>query len=137
MYYTNRERDVSPYRDNYALIKNVPIVQAATAYQSEYTGIIYILIFNESLWMGDSMRHTLVNPNQLRYYGTKVQDNPTSARPLHIMTESSEFNLELKIKGTVTFADTFTPTAKQLHDCPHVVLSSPHERNPQKVTFRN
>ena len=41
------------------------------------------------------------------------------------------------MKGTIIFADTFTPTAKQLHDCPHVVLSSPHEWNPQQVTFRN
>ena len=83
------------------------------------------------------MQHTLVNPNQLRYYGTKVQDDPTSFKPLYIMTEYSDFNLELKIKGTVIFADTFTPTAKQLHDCPHVVLNSPHEWNPQQVTFNN
>ena len=75
MHYTNRECDVSPYHDDHAPTKNVPIVQAATAYQSEYTGIIYILIFNEALWMGYSMRHTFVNPNQLRYYGTKVQDD--------------------------------------------------------------
>ena len=33
IHYTSRECDVSPYRDDYASIKNVPIVQAATAYQ--------------------------------------------------------------------------------------------------------
>ena len=31
MHYTNLGCDVSPYRDDYAPIKNVPIVQAATA----------------------------------------------------------------------------------------------------------
>ena len=36
MHYSNRECDVSPYRDDYAPIKNVPIVQADTAYQSVY-----------------------------------------------------------------------------------------------------
>ena len=35
IHYTNRECDVSPYRDDYAPIKNVPVVQVATAYQSE------------------------------------------------------------------------------------------------------
>ena len=53
------------------------------------------------------------------------------------MTENSDFNMELKIKGTFIFADTFNPTTKQLHDCPHTILSSPHEWNPQKVGFRN
>ena len=33
MHYTNSGCDVSPYRDDYAPINNVPIVQAATAYQ--------------------------------------------------------------------------------------------------------
>ena len=48
MHYTNRKCDVSPYRYDYAPITNIPIVQAATAYQSEYTGLIYIPIFNEA-----------------------------------------------------------------------------------------
>lgn len=65
MYYTNREYDVSPYINDYAPIKNVPIVQAATAYTLPFTGQTYILIFNEALWMGNQMDHTLVNPNQL------------------------------------------------------------------------
>jgi len=137
MHYTNRECDVSPYRDDYAPIKNVPIVQAATAYQSKYTGQVYILILNEALWMGDSMQHTLVNPNQLRYFGTKVQDNPTSDEPLHLMTEDHKFNLELEMNGTVIFAETHTPSAKELHECPHIVLSSPHEWDPQNVKFHS
>ena len=72
MHYTSRECDVSPYRDDYESIKNVPIVQAATAYQSQYTGQVYILIFNEALYMGDSIKHTLINPNQLRHFRMQV-----------------------------------------------------------------
>ena len=95
MHLTGRECDVSPYRDDYKAIINVSIVQAATAYQSSYTCQVYILILNEALYMGDSMKHTLINPNQLRHFGVKVQDNPMSVEPLHIMTEDSSFNLEL------------------------------------------
>ena len=32
--------------------------------------------------MGDTLQHTLVNPNQLRAYGTTVQDNPFLPSPL-------------------------------------------------------
>ena len=94
MHYTGRECDVSPYTDEYKPIQNVPIVQAATAWQSPDTGQIYILIFNEALWMGDTLDHTLVNPNQLRHYGITVQDNPACDKPLYFMTESSEFSME-------------------------------------------
>jgi len=66
---TGRECDVTPFRDDYDSIKNVQIVQAATAWQSPNSGQVYILIFNEALWMGDSMKHSLINPNHLRFLG--------------------------------------------------------------------
>ena len=89
--YTGKVCDVSPYRDDYESIKNVPIVNAATAWQSTLTGQFYILVINECIWMGDNMDHTLINPNQLRHFGTKVQDNLTLEEPLSIITEDKEF----------------------------------------------
>ena len=52
IYYTSREFDISPYRDDYTPIRIGPIVQATTTYQSPYIGQIYILILNKALWMG-------------------------------------------------------------------------------------
>ena len=137
MHYTNKECDVSPYRDDYAPVRNVPIVQAATAYTSPYTSQTYILIFNEALWMGDTMDYTLVNPNQLRHFGIKVQDDPTSDAPIHIVTEDASFSMELKMCGTIVYNDTHTPSQQELHDCPHIIMSSPHEWDPHNVTFKN
>ena len=136
MHYTGRVCDVSPYRDDYSPVKNVPIVQAATAYQSPHTGQVYILIFNEALWMGESLKHSLINPNQLRHFGINVQDNPTYDKPLFIMTANSLFNMELKMEGTTIFADTYTPTEMELNNCPKIVLSSPHEWDPRNVKFQ-
>ena len=135
LHYTGKVCDVSPYRDDYDPVSNVPIVTAATAWQSPHSGKVYILVFNECLWMGDSMDTTLVNPNQLRYYGTEVQDNPASQLPLSIITEDRNFCMELKMHGTIIFADTYSPTDKELEECPHIVLSSPHPWNPHKVKF--
>ena len=104
--YTGNVCDVSPYRDDYSPVSNVPVVTAATAWQSPHTGETYILVFNEALWMGDSMNCTLINPNQLRHFGTKVQDNPVSDLPLFIMTENNEFSMELDMSGTIIYADT-------------------------------
>jgi hypothetical protein len=63
MHYTTRECDVSPYSDAYDPIKNVPIVTGATAMTCAKTGMTLILLFNEAIWMGDLLDHSLINPN--------------------------------------------------------------------------
>ena len=133
--YTGQVCDVSPYSDEYAPVSDVPIVKAATAWQSPHTGQTYILIFNEALWMGDSLDHSLINPNQLRHYGTEVQDNPMSDTPLSIITEDKEFCMELMMAGTIIYMDTFTPSQRELQECPHVTLTSIHQWDPNKVRF--
>ena len=136
LHYTGKECDVTPYRDDYQPVSNIPIVTAATAWQSSTTGQTYILIFNEALWMGESMDSTLINPNQLRHYGTFVQDNPMSDLPLSIITEDSEFSMDLTMAGTIVYADTFTPSELELQTCPHITLTSPTPWDPHNVCFR-
>lgn len=133
--FTGRECDVSPYTDAYDSIKNVPIVQAATAWTSEETGETVILVFNEALWMGDQMEHSLINPNQLRHFGIQVQDNPYALAPLFIMVEDTSFSLPLAADGTTIFADTRTPTQQELEESRHIQLSSKHPWNPLSVQF--
>ena len=133
--HTGKECDVSPYREDYEPVSNVPIVHAATAWQSPHSGQVYILIFNEALWMGDTMPSTLVNPNQLRHFGVQVQDNPTSLMPLSIITEDNSFSMELQMRGTIAYFDTHTPTSAELESCPHIHLSSSHPWDPHSVTF--
>ena len=81
------------------------------------------------------MDTTLVNPNQLRHYGTQVQDNPMSQLPLSIITEDSEFCMELMMNGTIIYADTHTPSDKELNECPHILLTSAHPWVPHTVSF--
>ena len=135
LHYTGQECDVSPYRDDYSPVTNIPIVTAATAWQSPHTGQTYILVLNEALWMGDTMETSLINPNQLRHYGVKVQDDPTSEMPLSIITEDKSFCLELSMNGTIVGMPTHTPTSSELQSCQHINLSSPHSWNPLSVTF--
>jgi hypothetical protein len=135
IHFTGKECDVSPYTEEYEPIKQVPIVQAATAYDNPDTGETTILILNEALWMGDKMEHTLVNPNQLRAYGVTVQDNPFSTSPTFISTEGHEFTMPLNSKGTILGVITRTPTDRELQECQHVILSSEHDWDPQNVRF--
>ena len=110
--YTGRLCGIFPHTDTYESIKSIPISKAGTAWTLPETGSMYILVFNEGLWMGDKMGHSLINPNQLRLYGVTVQDNPVCDSPLYIMTEDGEFLLPLGMKGTNVMANTWTPAAE-------------------------
>ena len=72
--------DVSPFSDDYAPIKKVPIAQCATAWTDPDSGVVWILVFNEALYFGDKLKNSLTNPNQIRSHAfNKVipQDNLT------------------------------------------------------------
>ena len=123
MQYTSRECDVSPYADSYEPIRNVPIVTGATAVTSQTTGETLILIFNEAIWMGARLDHSLVNPNQLHHHGILVQDNPYADTSMYLASHDDEFIMPMQADGITIFFDSRTPTNYELATCPHIVLS--------------
>ena len=84
--YTGKECSVVPYQDGYESTDNVPIANVATSWQSPENGDIYIFIFHEALLVVYLMDDSQINPNQLRHYGINVQDDPTSNRPLSLIS---------------------------------------------------
>jgi hypothetical protein len=57
--------NVEPYHPQYKAMQNISIVQAASAYDDPETGVMYILIFNQTLDFTQSLPLTLVNLNQM------------------------------------------------------------------------
>ena len=87
-------------------MKDIPIVSAATGFTSANFRN-YILVFHEALYMPD-MRNTLINPNQCRHFGAKVQNNPYHEEcPMSIESPDGEFAACLHSNGTVIFLDTW------------------------------
>ena len=131
--YTGKECEVSPYSSQYEAVQNVPVVTGATVWTNAADGTAYLLIFHESLWMGDKLDHTLVNPNQLRAYDVSIQDNPFDTKPLSITTDDA--SVELYSEGTIICGDTRTPTESELSQFPRLILTSPHDWDPHNVCF--
>ena len=96
-------------------------------------GAPILLVFNEALWMGDQLHHTLINPNQLRSYRVDVQDNPFAKEDLGIIT--ANYIIPLDTQGTTIFCDTRSPTEVELQQLPRVILTSAIDWDPQKVQF--
>ena len=131
--YAGKECEVSPYSSEYEAVWNVPVVTGATVWMNPMDGTAYLLVFHESLWMGDNLDHTLVNPNQHRAYSVSVQDNPFDTKPLSITT--NDVSVELYLEGMIICGDTWTPTESKLGQLPQLILTSPHDWDPHNVCF--
>ncbi len=131
--FTGRVCDKSPYNSSaYQPERDIPIVTAATAYTCQDTGQTYILVINEALWFGDRLAHSLINPNQLRFGGITVNDNPFDPHvPISIKT--SDVDIPLRLMGTTIFFESSTPTSDELNSCPHIHLTCDSEWNPHTV----
>jgi hypothetical protein len=83
--------------------------------------------------MADHMKHSLINPNQLRAFGTVIQDNPYAGEPMVLHDPDDTIRIPLKMKGSNVVLDTRTPTQSELTTCTHVLLSSPSPWNPDEL----
>jgi hypothetical protein len=131
--YTERSCDVESYSNYYASVKNVPIITAEMGLTAA-TGMNYILIFPEALYM-PTLEHSLFNPNQLRQFGTIVQDNPYSRESMGITSLDGDFTACLQSKGTDIYIKTWAPSQVDLESYPHVILSSAALWNQRDVRF--
>jgi hypothetical protein len=133
MNFTERSCGVQPYSDEYEPTPDVPIVTAATGFTSK-NGINYILVFPEALCM-PNLDHSLFNPNQLRHFGTVVQDDPCDAAPMCVKSADNTFTACLDSVGTDIFLKTWAPSDADLRMHPHLVLSSSAQWSPKLVRF--
>ena len=78
------------------------------------------------------MNNSLINPNQLRHFGTIVQDNPYSKDNItyieaNVPDNDKRLQIPLTSKGINILFETQVPTQQELDDCLHVNLTSDYE----------
>mmetsp|Transcript_28219 Transcript_28219/g.59108 ORF Transcript_28219/g.59108 Transcript_28219/m.59108 type:complete len:165 (+) Transcript_28219:709-1203(+) len=117
--------DVSPFSDDYASIKKVPIAQCATAWTDPECGVVWILVVNEALYFGDKLKNILINPNQIRFHAfNKVDDTPRQFHPnsTHGITFVSDVDdktlfIPLHMDGVISYFASRRPTTTELNEC--------------------
>ena len=134
--YTRRTADVYAYDKSYSPATNIPIVTGATAYDDPISGKTFILLFNEALYYGTCMDHSLFNPNQLRMYGVQVWDNPFDQEGPFSIQASDVVEIPLNTKGTKIFFNSRTPTENELRSCPKIHMTSDRPWNPSDVMLQ-
>ena len=132
---SSRTADVYPYDSSYSPIVNVPIVSGATAYDDDNTGETYILVFNELLYYGPKLDHSLLNPNQLRMHGLGFWDNPFDTNHELSIDTPCGLVIPLIAKGTKIAFQSRVPTREELRSCTHIEMTSRREWNPHSVVL--
>jgi hypothetical protein len=132
LHHTGRECDVSPYTESYNEIKGVQIVTGATSWTCQDTGETFVLVIHEALWMPGSLTHSLVNPNQLRAFGSTIQDNPWEG-PLSLEDPNDIVKIPLTLTGTNIGFTTRTPSQDELDGCQHLHLTSQQDWDPDNM----
>ncbi|TAN87586.1 MAG: hypothetical protein EYR95_16485, partial [Phormidium sp. SL48-SHIP] len=127
--------DVTPFSEEYSAMKDVPIASAATAWDNPETGEPIILIFHQGLWFGDSLTHSLINPNQVRNNGIEVRDDPydPEGRPLGIREPETGIEVPMEFIECIVRVNTRAPTIDEINANPCIVMTSDAPWEPAKI----
>ena len=141
---TGRTVSVEGFGEELGQVNDIPIVQAAVAYDCPATSQTYILLFNESLYI-PSMTYHLLNPNQMRLQGIIVNDIPLQMlqpqdRTLQqhsLLVEDPQLHIPLSLRGIMSGFVIRTPTWDEMND-PNVLkvhMTSDQAWEPQDEAY--
>ena len=98
---------------------DVPIVDAAVIYDCPLSGLTYVLILMNALYV-DTMTNNLIPPFVMREAGITVRDTPKihvkdpSIRDHSISFPSSDLRIEMSLWGIFSYFTTRKPTMQEL-----------------------
>jgi hypothetical protein len=126
--WSGRSCSVHPFSDALGTVKNVPIVDAAIAYECPYRLETYILLIRNALYL-PTLENNLIPPFIMHEGGVIVRDtakihcdDPTEDDHC-IQFRSHELRIPLRLTGTFSFFHTRAPTDDELLSCDKIFLT--------------
>ena len=119
--FTRQTCSVAPFSASYEPLPDVPITMCLTAYTDEYRRT-WILVFNEVLWLGSSMDHSLVKSNRISTTGIPVSDFPFNST-LQLGIHHKLAFITFQTDGTEIYFETHVPKMEERLECTWLVIS--------------
>ena len=128
---------VHPYSTEYKPLEAI-IGTAATLWDDPTDGQPYILIVNQALFFGSKVKTSLLNPNQLRANGLRVDDIPrqfekTSTHAIHF--PDSDVVIPMSLRGVMSGFESRKPTMQEVDQYPHLELTADTVWVPSSAEF--
>jgi hypothetical protein len=130
---------VSPYTSEYAPRKGICIASVAFSWEDPESGKGYILIMHEALYFGDKLEHSLLNPNQIRDHGIRVDDvlprqfDKESTHSIYI--SSSDLTIPLSLNDIISGFECRKPSWEEYLLLPKIELTSSRQWCPSSDSF--
>ena len=139
MEYTGVVCDVYSYSNSYKPLKQVPVVEAITAY-NHLAGETFILVLVQALYLGDKQEPSLLCLNQMRSHRIVVDDVPkhlsvNCAWTHSIYIPSMDLQIPLELDGVISYINTRYPNELEVENCTHISLTSSSVWEPHSETF--
>ena len=128
LHYTGQTVNVLPFASELGSCNDVPVVQAAVAYDCPYTGQTYIGIVNNALFI-ERMEHNLIPPIMMRLNGLHVDECPKFLSPHPsidnhcIASHEDNVRIPLSLYGSVSYFKSRKPTRREVENEFNLVLT--------------
>ena len=134
---------VYPFSSESNAVANIPIGTVVYAVDDPETGKTVLLVMHEQLIFGDRLPMSLLNPNQLRSFGVKVQDVPkqfekSSSHSLEVPRKGQgevALKLPLEMRGIISYFDVRKPSPEELRTCERLECTSEDPWDPNSVDW--
>ena len=118
-------------------IKSLPIANVLYAYDAP-DGTVIVLECNNSIYLGDKMNDSLLNPIQAEEVGVHVDIRPRRYYPEDIGCQSIQFPdgtvIAVEYDGVLPFVHVRRPTKEEVHDCRRLAMSTREPWDPFMLT---
>jgi hypothetical protein len=96
--------NVFAFSDAHEAIQDVPIAMVGTVWEDPRNGEIWFLVLHETLYFGNTLKESLLCPNQMRAVGHKVEDVPTQfdKASSHSIIIEGRVQIPLEMNGVST-----------------------------------
>ena len=116
--------------------KDYPIGTVGTVWTNPTTGHSHLLVFHEAIYLGDDSPGTLLNPNQLRMAGVRVDDCPQQfdSRSSHSV-HHPELTIPLSLRGIFSGFASRRPTEEDINRLKVIELTGTAQWEPNSNHF--
>ena len=128
LFYTNKTLLVSGFKKAIGDISKGPVVVAAVVYTDTITGVTYLLVISNTLYM-KGMESNLIPPFMIRLIGHQVDEYPKfickkpTINTHTISINDSELIILLSIKGIASYIPTRKSTVEESKTCQYIDLT--------------
>jgi hypothetical protein len=118
--------------------KDYPVGTIGTVWTDPLSGIDYLLVIHQAIFLGKELKHSLLNPNQMRANGLNVDDCPKQYDPKSthsIVVEDPQVTIPLSLHGIVSYFPSRKPTQEDVESLEWITLTGTARWKPKSKEF--